>query len=414
VLNLQQIEVRERSLRTWGQELQDKINVVQAKGNKAAEVKTITPEFREWEAERDLLKRERQNYPDATKMNNSADAATIGATSIANPAGSPLAIPQAEFRGLFEAVKRRLPTYQIEADARGFEAQASVKTPFGEGAFTSGGLPPVLMPQLTQALPYEPDRLLDHFIQMAAPEAASAEWLQHTGNTNPAAPVAELAAKPDLGMQLTTHTVGWTKIAALASISTEALQDFGHFMAFLPAEIFAAVVDAETNAFVNGNGTPPVPLGLLGTSGTLTRVIGSDTPVDCLRKAFNDIRTGSSFGKANLVAMHPTTWADLQLQKATTGVYLLNPNDPNALGDLDNIFGVRVVTNTFIPAGTALVFDTTKAVIRWVRSGFNLAINGYGDDEWSKNYVTFRAELREAIGVMRPTAINIVTGLPSS
>jgi HK97 family phage major capsid protein len=160
--------------------------------------------------------------------------------------------------------------------------------------------------------------------------------------------------------------------------------------------------------------TSPKLLGLLNTTGTLTRLIGSDTPIDCLRKAFNDLRVGSAFATADLVAMHPTTWADLQLQKSTTGLYLLNPTDPNAIGDLDNIFGVKVITNTYIPAGTAIVTDTSKSVLAWTRHGLSLDINSWGGSEFTENYVTFRAEERIAIGVMRPTAISIVTGPPSS
>jgi hypothetical protein len=96
----------------------------------------------------------------------------------------------------------------------------------------------------------------------------------------------------------------------------------------------------------------------------------------------------------------------------------LNPNDPNAIGDLDNVFGCRVITNTYVPAGTAIVMDTKKAVLRWVRSGFRLEINSFGGDS-STNYrtqnaVRFRGELREQIGVQYPAAINILTGLPTS
>ena len=47
----------------------------------------------------------------------------------------------ARVEGLWEAVQRKLPSYRIET-----------KAPFAEGDFTSGGLPPVLMPQLTQQL----------------------------------------------------------------------------------------------------------------------------------------------------------------------------------------------------------------------------------------------------------------------
>lgn len=57
----------------------------------------------------------------------------------------------------------------------------------------------------------------------------------------------------------------------------------------------------------HGNGTAPNMLGLLNETGTLTRAIATNTALDCLKKSFNDLRVGSSFATADLVAMHPTT-----------------------------------------------------------------------------------------------------------
>ncbi len=141
-----------------------------------------------------------------------------------------------------------------------------------------------------------------------------------------------------------------------------------------------------------------------------------DTPLDCIRKDINDLRTGSAFARANLIIMHPNTWADLQLLKNTQGSYLLNPSDPNALGALNDVFGVPVIATTKIAAGTAIVADTTQAVLAWTRMAPTLDVNSYGTDgttnQWTQNAVSFRVEERIAIGVMRPTALNIVTGLP--
>ncbi|TPG31756.1 phage major capsid protein [Mycolicibacterium hodleri] len=404
VMNIQEREDRSKS---HGADLEKRIkSVTPGSGQFVA----LATEIEAWHKEAQAIKSAKINAVKAFG-GDMAPIAPSTDTPSARPA-SPLDIPVQQYKGLFEAASKRLPSYRVEFDGK--PGQPTVKSPFSTGGFTAGGLPPVLLPELTQALPYEPDRLFEHFISTTAPSAGSVEWIQHTGNTNPAAATAELGTKPDLGLQLTTRTTAFTKIAALASISMEALQDFSTFMSFVPAELFAAIVDAETDEVVNGSGSGAHMRGILNTSGTLTRAIGADTPIDCLRKAFNDLRVGSSFARADLVAMHPTTWADLQLQKATTGLYLLNPNDPNALGDLDNIFGVKVITNTHIVAGTAIVVDTTKAVLSWTRMGMTLDVNSYGTNEFSENYVTFRAEERVAIGVQRPTAINIVTGLPAS
>ena len=78
---------------------------------------------------------------------------------------------------------------------------------------------------------------------------------------------------------------------------------------------------------------------------------------------------------------------------------MLVPNEPNLLGDLANIFGVHVLTNTKVPQGTAIVLDTA------------ILANQYGDWAFEHNAWQFRAEERCTVGVIRPTAICTVTGI---
>jgi HK97 family phage major capsid protein len=396
-MNINDIETRQREHALKGAELYNRAGTAKRDGT----LKSVDADIKKWLAESDRLKADRNKAVVAAMKGVGSDSFADNKAVGRQP--SVLDIPEREYKSLFDAVQKRQPSYRIDT-----------KAPFGEGSFTSGGLPPVLMPQLTQQLPYEPDDVFDHLIQMAAPQASSVEWLSHTGNTNPAAATAELAQKPDLGPILTTHTMPFTKIAALASFSTESLSDFSYFTQFVPGEMFRAARDARTNEVLNGSGSSPHMLGLLNQPNVLTRVIGSDSPIDCLRKSFNDLRVGSAFANASLVILNPTTWADIQLQKATGGLYLLNPTDPNSIGSLNDIFGVKVVTNTYCPAGTAVVLDTSKAVLAWTRQSWSLEINQYGTNEFNENYVTFRVEGRFAIGAMYPTAINLVTGLPSS
>jgi hypothetical protein len=395
-MSISDIEARQREHRIKGIELDSRVQIARRNGT----LKSVDADIKKWLAEDERLKADRNKSVQAAMKGFGAASETQ--TKVA---ASPLSIPESEYKGLFEAVQKRLPSYSIDFDS------VSTKAPFGEGNFQSGSLPPILMPQNTLGLPYEPDRLLDHFIQQSAPIGPGVEWIAHTGNANPAAVVPELSAKPDLGLELTTHTTTWTKVACLCSISMEAAEDFPTLMQFVPNEIFRAIIDAETNTFVNSSSAP---VGLLNVAGTLSRTVGSDTDIDAIRKSMNDIRVGAAFGQADLIAMHPTTWNTVSLSKASTGAYLLSPDDPSAVGDLDSIFGAKIVTNSWIPAGTALVFDTKKAVLRWVRSGFRLEINSYGDTEWSTNAISFRGELRKAIRVQYPAAINILTGLPTS
>jgi HK97 family phage major capsid protein len=363
-----------------------------------ADVQRLQDDTERFENDRDRLK-SHEGF-----MNKIGDnpAGQLGTKGRVTP--SPLTFSEAQYKSLFDAVQRK----------QAFRLEAETKAPFGEGSFTGGTLPPILLPQNTLELAYEPDRFLDHLIQQAAPIGPGVEWVAHTGNANPASQVGELAVKPDLGLQLAVHTASWAKIAATATISMEIASDFDVFMKFVPNELFRAIVDAETNYFVN-NGTA----GLLNASGVLTRSVGSDTNIDAIAKAANDIRVGSAFGLADLVAMHPTTWDAVRLSKSTTGQYLLDPNDPASIGDINHVFNMRVVTNTYIPLGTAIVMDAKKAVIRWVRMGYTLETNSYGvaadgTNLWTQNAIAFRGELREQIGVQYPTAINLLSGLPTS
>jgi hypothetical protein len=424
-VNKSQIETRQKANNELGIWLRDKIGELKTKGYSEAQAQMQhKAKMNQWFAEQEELDRARKGLDaiDAMsqKMGGSVGTASghDGADTATKAIGRPpsvLDIPQSEWRGLCNAVKKRLPSYRIDTS----DMNVTTKAPFGEGNFTSGTLPPFMLPSMQLDLPYEIDDAFSHFRQLTSPPHRAVEYVQHTGNTNPAAPVAELGLKPDLGPLLTTVTTPFVKIAATASLSTEVIQDYGDgaFVGWLPREMNRAIVDARTNQVINGAGGTGM-LGLLNTSGTLTRAIGSDTPVDCVRKGINDIRIGSSFARADLILMHPTTHADLTLQKSTTGQYLLDPENPARLGDFNSIFGCKIVTNTYIPAGSAIVCDS-QWIYAWTRQSLIIEINSYGTDSsgtnlWTNNAVSFRAEERVAMGVARPTAVNIVTGLPSN
>jgi hypothetical protein len=400
-------------LKSFERDFEDNKSITESQ--KQTAWKTLTGDFERWHSDMERHPERDDDAGNNIMSNKLIDSGSQSGVKTATTVGakarsvtpSPLTFSEAQYKGLFEAVKHKQP-FRLEA------VETKTGDAFGEGSFTSGTLPPILLPQNTLELAYEPDRLLDHFINQAAPIGPGVEWVAHTGNQNPASQVGELADKPDLGLQLTTHTASWVKIAATATISMEIAADFAVFMKFVPSELFRAIVDAETDYFVN-NGTN----GLLNVSGVLTRSVGSDTNIDALAKAANDIRVGSAFGEADLVAMHPITWDAIRLSKATTGSYLLAPEDPASINGVKRLFGMDVVVNTWIPAGTAIVMDRKKAVIRWVRMGYTLETNSFGvaadgTNLWTQNAIGFRGELREQIGVQYPTAINLLTGLPTS
>jgi HK97 family phage major capsid protein len=182
-------------------------------------------------------------------------------------------------------------------------------------------------------------------------------------------------------------------------------------MGFMPQELARACYDLESDQILNGNGTAPNMLGILNTPGLLTRAVGTGTAIDAIVSAFADLRVGPSFAFADLVVLHPEDWRYLKLQKSTTGLYVLAQNEPNLLGDLDNLFGVHVLTTTKLAQGTGLVLDSNISCQAWTRLGMEVMANQYGSYEFSQNAWTFRAEERVTVGVVRPSAIAKVTGI---
>jgi HK97 family phage major capsid protein len=335
---------------------------------------------------------------------------------------SPLDITSDQLGEMYEAARARQP-YRCEIKTKTLDSGApniGLKTagsPVTEGApWPTGLLPPDLRPELSLELRYEPDRLADH-IETITVDAPSVEYLIHSGNLNQPGVVAELGTKQDIGMQLTTATAVPVKIAALASVSMEALADFSYFASWIPRELQRSLIWAETDQIAMGtgsSGTLPGMTGFVSTSGVLTRAYNSSTDqsgIDTLLRAFNDVRVGSSFGEVDVVAMHPTTWNYLRRTKTTTNAYVLGIMDPEAIGQLKSLWGVQIVENTAIPVGTAVAFDSRIAAKYFVRQALTLDVNRWGDTEWTTNSVSFRAEMRSVLAVTRPTAVNVVTNL---
>ena len=106
---------------------------------------------------------------------------------------------------------------------------------------------------------------------------------------------------------------------------------------------------------------------------------GGDTIIDCVLEAANDVRVGGAYAQADLILLSPSDWLAMRKLKTTFSSYVLDPSDPNTLGGIDNIFGIRVVTSTQVPQGSAAVLDSKIAVNIFRRWGLEIMANPYAD-----------------------------------
>jgi HK97 family phage major capsid protein len=125
-------------------------------------------------------------------------------------------------------------------------------------------------------------------------------------------------------------------------------------------------------------------------------------------EAVTDIREGGAYAQADMILLHPTDWLQMRKLKTSFNSYVLDPNDPNTLGGIDNLFGIRVVVSTEVPQGHAAVLDSKIAANVFRRWGLEIMANPFADSAFEYNQIHYRAETRFALGVIYPDAICLV------
>jgi HK97 family phage major capsid protein len=257
--------------------------------------------------------------------------------------------------------------------------------------------------------------------------SASLIYVQETAVTNAAATVAEGGTKPLSDLTLAQVTENARKIATVAKISDEMLQDVNYIASYLNGRLSLFIQLAEEDQLLNGNGTAPNLRGLLNRTGLQTAAAVPGTPtdndrVDTIYGQITAIRA-NAFLEPDGIVMHPTDWKTIRLNKDAnkqyfgggpfTGAYGNGSNtvDQGNLGEVADLWGCRVVVTPAIAQGTALVgaFGTGAQVFR--RTGLTVEMTNSNEDDFKNNLVAVRAEERLALAAYRPGAFGKVTGL---
>jgi hypothetical protein len=296
---------------------------------------------------------------------------------------------------------------------------------------------------------YDPLDLASLWPAVAMP-GPSATQIVHSSNTNEAAIVGEGAAKPELGPGFTVNQITPSKVAVTVSTSYEAMMDTdlyqsGSFASFLPVEAQNSYTNKRSDILLNAvSGTAGATFnGLLQTSGVLTQSATGLPPLDALSMGFVAIRNGTAKADPDLVIMSPNTLGALRRLKNAEGNYLLEllsgPLNLSAYGQPEtrgpaseagpyfreaqgtkpfngSLWGAEIAVSTHIADGEAAVVSIKGGGgLVWVRAGLELFFNpGYGDVLFQNNLVAWRVESRLAFNVPRPSAVCLVSNLPTS
>jgi len=268
------------------------------------------------------------------------------------------------------------------------------------------GQPAQMLPGIV-ARGHEPTRLLDH-VPATPMTGPSIEFVSHTSTTGAAATVARGGLKPEVEFGITQVILTAKKIACWASVPDELLFDFGTFTQYLSGELRRVIIDAENSQVLSGDGLGENLTGLLGATGVITRAKGTDTVLDALEQAINDLRTGPAYVEPDTIVLHPSNWSLARRQKDTQGRYLTgDPVD----GPNSTLWGVPVLVTTSMPAGTGLVANLAMATTAFIRQGPVMDTTNSSGTDFVYNITRFRIEERLALGIQRPAALCKVSGI---
>lgn len=206
----------------------------------------------------------------------------------------------------------------------------------------------------------------------------------------------------------TAKTSPYKKICGFVQYSDEMLEDF----AFLVSEINGRGVYqlqlAEESALLNGDGSGANMLGVLKTSGVQAITKGTDTEADAIFKGISAI-SRSSGHTADAIVIGPAVFEKLRLSKDQNGQYYGGGMFSGQYGQdglmlYPNLWGLTTVVTPAMGDSTALVGAFKSAATLYRRGGVRVETTTSHADNFTKDIVTTRLEVRELLAVRQPLA----------
>ena len=224
---------------------------------------------------------------------------------------------------------------------------------------------------------------------------------------------AEVEEKPQFHVgDPTAVTSPYKKICGFVQYSDEMLEDF----AFLVSEINGRGVYqlqlAEENALLNGDGSGANMHGVLKTSGVQTLTKGTDTETDAVFRGISAIGRNSGH-TADAVVIGPSVFEKLRLAKDQNGQYYGGGMFSGQYGQdglllYPNLWGLTTVVTPAMGDNTVLVGAFRSAATLYRRGGVRVETTTSHADNFVKDIVTTRLEVRELLAVRQPLAFAAV------
>lgn len=228
-------------------------------------------------------------------------------------------------------------------------------------------------------------------------------WVAQANQDGTAGQTAEGALKNKIDFDLVVSSENVKKTTAFIKVSNEMLDDIDWMQSEIEAELMRELYKAVEATAFSGNGSGTALRGV-NTVATAFAITGADfdAPIDNANVV--DVLVAGNLqielaeqGSANLAFLNPRDVASLKVAKVSSSDkrYI---DRLQAIGSSLLLDGVtKIVPTTLVPAGTFLMGNFDKAFLV-EKDGVKYDL-GYENDDFTKNFVTLRAEWRGAVVV---------------
>lgn len=364
--------------------------------------------------------------------------------------------------------RRESVSFELGLKAQGVtglmgEAASGTSAPGAlSGYFYGGAAGPSIEPQFVPGivdLRFYPNVIASLFPNMPV-SSPVVSYVKESAWTNNAAAVAEGATKPYSTNAVTRLTEQVGKIANLARVTDELIQDAPYFWALVQQRLAQGVIRQEEVQLLAGEGMPgvngilnrttgftkpqtitavtnlQVPAASTPGMGTSNNTVDSVTPgreivgvgsgvaptgvaiAEGILAALTDIRVRQFF-EPDAIVLNPSDWTTVRLAKDENGQYLggsffgsdygAGSSTPDAnIGEGFRLWGKRVVATPALPAGYILVgaFGQAGQVLR--KGGLQVDMTNTNGVDFEQNLWTVRAEERVGLLMDRPELLELV------
>jgi HK97 family phage major capsid protein len=210
-------------------------------------------------------------------------------------------------------------------------------------------------------------------------------------------------AESDVTFKLVEEPV--RTIAHWLKLSKQVLDDAPALEAYVNRRLTHGVRQRLQRQILRGTGTSPQIAGL-SASGRHTAFtpVSGDIALDSINRAKYAV-IGADF-TPNVVFINPANWGGIERAKISGSAYALA--DGAAVTYVNNglnplVWGMSVVPSNDVESGKFYVADS-NAFQLWTRQAVTVEL-GFVNDDFTRNLLTLRAELRAALAVYQPTAV---------